>query len=93
MNAVAKSLPMNAERVRYDRERAQAWLSGHLWRTTGVDVQAGVTTPAEREVRIRRVLADRGLADQVMGRFNGREETYRQFVRRAIGIELEADAR
>lgn len=89
MSADAKSMPRNADRVRDDRDRAEMWFSRHLWDVSGVNVQAGVTMPSERAANIRRVLVEKGLADKVMGKFNGRPETYAQFVKRALGIEVE----
>lgn len=72
-----------------DRERAQLWFARHLWDMTGVNIGAGVTSSADRAANIRRVIVDKGLADKIMGRFNGKPETYAAFASRALGIELE----
>lgn len=78
------------QRIHDDRERAEMWFSQHLHELVGVDIQGGVTGPAERETRIREAIAKHGLADKVLGRFNGREENYRQFCRRALRIDVDA---
>jgi hypothetical protein len=84
-SAVAASVPAGNSRW-----RAQLWLAQHLWRLTGVDITAGVTDTVERQRRLCRLLAQKGLADQVIGRFNGKPESYRQFCRRALGLEIDA---
>lgn len=89
MNVLVKTNPMNADRIREDRTRAAMWLSDHLHKLTGVDVHAGVTSAAERLKRLCALLTERGLLDEAIGRFNDRPESYRQFCKRALGINVD----
>jgi hypothetical protein len=89
MTAAATTVSEEIQRVRFDRLRAEFWLSNHLWRLTGFDIQGGATEPSERLARLRKLIAEKGLADAAMGRFRGRPESYRQFVKRALALDLD----
>lgn len=95
MNAVkAESRAAEREAVairqRADRELAFKWLAQRLWFECKVDIFKGVTMPAQRLVALRKLIADGGLADRQLGRFNDRPESYRQLCMRALGIDLDA---
>jgi hypothetical protein len=82
-------LPRFTIRCERDRTRAQIWLSGHLHIKTGIDISRGVTVPPLRAARIRQLIRERALADRPIGYTDGKRETYRQFITRACGIDLE----
>lgn len=86
MSAVLQS---TATRQADDRERAMIWFHRHLWDLTGENIFKGVTMPSDREANVRRVIAQHGLAEKQLGRFNGRPEDYRAFARRALHIDLD----
>lgn len=92
MNAAPAVAAYSHTRVEADDHvitRAGMWRADHLHRKTGVDVASGLTDPYLRADRIRKLILERGLADQRIGNASGKVETYRQFVKRALGIELE----
>lgn len=84
----AQTKPMNADRIREDRQRAETWLLLHLRIKTGAQVPLSDTPPGARLRRIGAVIVDKGLADQPIGRFNGRSEDHRQFCKRALGLDI-----
>lgn len=87
MSAVL-NIPVNAERIRADRELAFKWFAQRLWFDYQVDIFKGVTLTAQRLEAMRKLIAEKGIADATLGRFNGREESTRAFLKRACDIDL-----
>lgn len=69
---------------------AVSWLAGELHIATGVDIAAGVTDARTRVERIRKLIAERGLAERTLGHASGKAETYRSFCLRALGLDMDS---
>lgn len=71
---------------------AHLWLAKRLIQHRALIDAAGIfdgtTTPDERRERIRRVILEQGLSSVIIGRFNGKPESYADFFQRLFGVAL-----
>lgn len=86
----AHQLPMTPDRIQEDRKAAEDRLCRYLWFKTKVDVRQGITTPQQRMANIRALILSKGLADEMLQNLNDKPETWRQYCKRALGIDLDA---